>query len=249
MFILFPRLPVEIQDLIWEFTLPGPRVMLVHSDPVLPNGKRALTRNPELFHTSARSCDVKIPVALHVTRGSRKLALLYLTERFHGYWNFKLDTLYLDVQRFMGHAARFNLAYLVENGLLAGFKNLALGSEIWSSSLDGNSPHCLKSVRLCTDISTLYFCHRMDNVQQIQEQWAIVPLNQVVEALSPNGMKVTKIFEERLQKYLEDDHVNDKSEGDSRASKLHIECMLVCQKLSEKTVPTAGGQSIIPANS
>ncbi|PQE05527.1 hypothetical protein CJF30_00007690 [Rutstroemia sp. NJR-2017a BBW] len=141
MFTLFPRLPVEIQDLIWEFTLPGPRVMLVHSDPVLPNGKRALTRNPELFHTSARSCDVKIPVALHVTRGSRKLALLYLTERFHGYWNFKLDTLYLDVQRFMGHAARFNLAYLVENGLLTGFKNLALGSEIWSSSLDGNSPH------------------------------------------------------------------------------------------------------------
>jgi hypothetical protein len=77
----------------------------------------------------------------------------------------------------------------------------------------------------------------------------MVPLNQVVEALSPTGMKVTKIFEERLQKYLEDDHVNHKNQWDSGASKLHIECMLVCQKLSEKTVPTAGGQSIIPATS
>jgi hypothetical protein len=89
----------------------------------------------------------------------------------------------------------------------------------------------------------------MDNVQHIQEQWTMIPLNQVVEALSPNGIKVTKVFEERLQKYLEDDDVNHKNEWDSRASKLHIECMLVCQKLSEKTVPSAGGQSITPANS
>jgi hypothetical protein len=115
--------------------------MLVHWNPVLPNGQHASTRHAELFHTLSRSCDVKVPVALHVTRGSRKLALLYLTERFHGYWNFKLDTLYLDVKPYMGHAARFNLAYLVENGLLDGFRNLALGSEIWCSSLEQNSPH------------------------------------------------------------------------------------------------------------
>ncbi|KAM3084533.1 hypothetical protein ACMFMF_001887 [Clarireedia jacksonii] len=217
MFTLFPQLPLEIQDLIWEFTLPGPRVMLVYWDPRLPNGERATTRKPALFHTTSRSSDVKVPVALHVTKGSRKLALLHLTERFHGYWNFKLDTLYLDVMQYTGHAARFNLAYLVENGLLAGVRNLAIGSEMWSNSM-GNSPHCFRP---------------------LQKQWAMVPLNQGMKVVPQPRIYGVEHFEQDVKEYLQNDHVAYEKEWDSRATKLHIESMFVCNELHENAVPTA----------
>jgi hypothetical protein len=89
----------------------------------------------------------------------------------------------------------------------------------------------------------------MDNFQQMSKQWVMLPLNQVMKLLPPTTIQVTENFEERLMICLEDDHVTHKDEWDSRASKLHIECMFVWSKLLGKPVLASEGQSITLSNS
>jgi hypothetical protein len=116
----FTLLPIEIRRKIWNYTLPGPRVMLV---------LRSENR-PGKYITTAASYGGHHPVALHVNTESRAEAQMTLKPYFGAYWNLETDALYIEAIDY----AQTSVTQLVEmrkKGVLKGFKHIAVDWTIW----------------------------------------------------------------------------------------------------------------------
>ena len=118
-FPLFPLLPPEIRDHIWALSLPSPRVLKAR-------GSNTIYGPDTKYQVSGCSIGGAHPTILSVNQESRAEALKHLTCRFRGYWNLKLDFLYIAVEKWCQSQAWMQLADIVERGLLEGFRNLAL---------------------------------------------------------------------------------------------------------------------------
>lgn len=140
-FSIFSHLPLELQDQIWSHTLPGPRLMRIDYNPVLPNGQYATAKNRNLYNAFPRSFGRQLPTVLQVNKASRRYALSQLVERFHCYWNLKIDIPYIQAKEYQKSATRMTLEHLAESGLLDGFRNLAVDIEIlnWNGNRNGNA--------------------------------------------------------------------------------------------------------------
>ncbi|KAH8784373.1 hypothetical protein BGZ57DRAFT_925369 [Hyaloscypha finlandica] len=94
-FTLFPKLPPELRNKIWEFALPGPRKITIETwDCVIVHVK--------LQHRHRQQQNKSdIPVTLHVCRDSRAIALKHYSLAFSYrllravYFDFEIDTLHL----------------------------------------------------------------------------------------------------------------------------------------------------------
>ena len=98
-FHLFPYLPIELRNLIWTFSLPGPRRIV----------PLTTYRTLEDIPPKKTSISKKDLVALRVNRESRSIALRHYSNWHHAasfgyqYVDFSIDTIYFE-------AASFNLA-------------------------------------------------------------------------------------------------------------------------------------------
>jgi hypothetical protein len=68
-FILFPMLPVELRLQIWKLALPGPRIVEVYLDRVVPDLDRSF------YHEDILRVNTPPPALMHVNRESRSIAL------------------------------------------------------------------------------------------------------------------------------------------------------------------------------
>ncbi|KAI9649168.1 hypothetical protein NHQ30_001735 [Ciborinia camelliae] len=200
--------------------------MRVDYNPILPNGKYATAKTPDLYRTFPRSYGRQLPIALHVNTASRKYALSQLTERFHCYWNLKIDIPYIQVKGYQKSAARFILSHLAESNLLYGFRNLAVDIEILNGN--ANSPDVVASIRHCADLTNLYLAYPSVGIWDDSEgpdtskAWSIAP---------PSDSKVDPAFEKAtmarlpgdVMEYLKDDDRAALENSPGRISKLKIE--------------------------
>jgi hypothetical protein len=116
----FALLPIEIRQKIWNYTLPGPRVMLV---------TRSDSR-PGRYVTSNASYGGHHPSALHVNAESRAQALMTLTPLFGAYWNLRIDAPYIEATDY-SQLSNTQLAEMRLKGVLKKFKHLAIDWTIW----------------------------------------------------------------------------------------------------------------------
>lgn len=152
-FLLLPR---EIRNLIWLYTLPGPRTLLITRNPpprlalrapatAKPNTMGKLVakfrherpptppQRPRLLCSSKYvvapvSYGGRHPIILSINRESREEALRHLTPLFNAYWNLEIDAPYFewDPEEDMLLTREMRLA-----GELDVFKNLAIDWTIW----------------------------------------------------------------------------------------------------------------------
>jgi hypothetical protein len=153
--ITFPflELPQEIQDLIWGFTLPGPRVV-----PIL---------HKEKFYGLASPCAP--PVALHICRASRDIALksgyelAFRTSKHDApiYFNFALDTAYIDSPSLFGDIVGHGEERFSSLPSASRIKRLALGLSVtltWHDSTYWTMPRLAKYSSLETLYIATYLC-------------------------------------------------------------------------------------------
>lgn len=149
----FLELPQEIQDLIWAFTLPGPRVV-----PIL---------HKEKFYGLTSPCAP--PVALHVCRASREIALksgyeLAFPTPKHAapiYFNFALDTAYIDSPGLFGDIVEHGEERFSSLSSASRIKRLALGLSVtltWHDSTYWTMPRLAKYSSLETLYIATYLC-------------------------------------------------------------------------------------------
>jgi hypothetical protein len=152
---VFPilELPQEIQDLIWRFTLPGPRVV-----PIL---------HKEKFHGLTSPCAP--PVALHICRASRDVALksgyemAFRTSKNAApiYFNFALDTAYIDSPSLFGDIVSHGEPRFSSLPSASRIKKLALGLSVtltWHDSTFWTMARLAKYSSLETLYITTYLC-------------------------------------------------------------------------------------------
>ncbi|KAB8296256.1 hypothetical protein EYC80_009030 [Monilinia laxa] len=225
-FTLFTRLPLELQDQIWDCTLPGPRIMRIDYSPILPNGKYTTSKTPDLYHTYPRSYGKQLPIALCVNQVSRTYALSQLTARFHCYWNLKIDIPYIPVKRYQKSAARYILSHLAESRLLDGFRHLAVDIEILNGSL--SSPDAVESIRMCPDLTNLYLAYPLTGTWEDSKgpddskAWSLEPPSESTVGSVSRKATMTKIPEDDLG-YLKDDDRVALESSPGRTSKLNID--------------------------
>ncbi len=149
----FLELPQEIQDLIWRFTLPGPRVV-----PILHKMK---------FYGLASPCAP--PVALHICQASRDIALksgyelAFRTSKHPApiYFNFALDTAYIDSPDLFGDIVEHGEERLSSLDSALRIKRLALGLSVtltWLDSAYLSMPRLSRYSSLETLYITTYLC-------------------------------------------------------------------------------------------
>jgi hypothetical protein len=147
-----PKLPQELLDMIWEYALPGPRVVPFY-----------LKRDE--FNNGLITCPLAPPVMLHVCRASRQIALKHGFEprlsmsslpapRFV---NFTLDTVYLDDSALIGEYCKKPHKCDQLREVLRSVKKLAIGSK-WDMFWD-NTHSALQVITLrnmCWDLKEIY---------------------------------------------------------------------------------------------
>ncbi|QSZ37411.1 hypothetical protein DSL72_009509 [Monilinia vaccinii-corymbosi] len=225
-FTLFADLPIELQDQIWNQTLPGPRIMGVSYNPILPNGQYASTKTPDLYSTFPRSHRRHLPVALHVNQASRNYALSKLTARFHCYWNAHIDIPYIPAKEYRKAAARYILSHLAESKLLDGFRNLALDVDILNEH--AGSPDAVESIRMCPDLTNLYLVYPSVGIQGGLEDpdnskaWSVEPQSESMMGLVSETVAMRKVPKDVLA-YLRDEDRVALEDSPERTSKLNID--------------------------
>ncbi|KAA8568078.1 hypothetical protein EYC84_008490 [Monilinia fructicola] len=228
-FTLFTHLPRELQDQIWDYTLPGPRIMRVDYSPILRNGKYATSKTPDLYRTYPRSYGRQLPIALRVNQASRTYALSQLTARFRCYWNLNIDIPYVPARGYQKSAARYILSHLAESGLLDGFRNLAVDIEI----LNGNfsSPNAVESIHMCPDLTDLYLAYPSIGMWEDSEgpdnskAWSLGPQSESTVGSVSRKSTMTRIPEDFLG-YLKDDDRVALENSPGRISKLNIDIII-----------------------
>jgi hypothetical protein len=149
----FLELPQEIQDLIWGFTLPGPRVV-----PIL---------HKEKFYGLTSPCAP--PVALHICRASRDIALksgyelAFRTSKHAApiYFNFVIDTAYIDSPGLFGDIVGHGEQRFSSLPSASRIKRLALGLSVtlnWHDSTFWTMPRLAKYSSLETLFIATYLC-------------------------------------------------------------------------------------------
>jgi hypothetical protein len=132
-FHLFPTFPREIRNRIWKHSLPPPRILHVRPQRGPYEGFNHLSG--ETYYTTKPSYGGRHPAILFASRESRSEALRYLTKKFEAYWNFEIDTLYLEHREPAGiHDAMNQLLNLRARKMLGGFKHLALEWGSWGTN-------------------------------------------------------------------------------------------------------------------
>ena len=152
-FAPFPRLATELQDLIWEHALPGPRIIVIHPNYV-PSGT---TLSPydcticQLAVYNRQSTITKPPITLHICKNSRDMAMKtyqlvsapsLTRKRF--YINFDKDTVVVDMS-YAVSADASNFPYECQGtvSLLKNLKYLAFNAPLNRWTIDHVSK-CLK---------------------------------------------------------------------------------------------------------
>ena len=149
----FLELPQEIQDLIWRFTLPGPRVV-----PIL---------NKEKFYGLTSPCAP--PITLHICQASRDIALksgyelAFCTSKHAApiYFNFGIDTAYIDSPELFGDIVGHGEQRSSSLPSASRIKRLALGLSVTLNrhdSTDWTMPHLAKYSSLETLFIATYLC-------------------------------------------------------------------------------------------
>lgn len=149
----FLELPQEIQDLIWGFTLPGPRVV-----PIL---------HKEKFYGLTSPCAP--PIALHICRASRDIALkagyelAFRTSKHAApiYFNFAIDTAYIDSSGLFGDIVGHGEQRFSSLPSASRIKRLALGLSVtlhWHDSTYWTMPRLAKYSSLETLFIATYLC-------------------------------------------------------------------------------------------
>lgn len=149
----FLGLPQEIQDLIWSFTLPGPRVV-----PILHKKK---------FYGLTSPCAP--PIALHICRASRDIALksgyelAFCTSKHAApiYFNFAVDTAYIDSSSLFGDIVGHGEHHFSSLPSASRIKRLALGLSVTLNGHDSTywtMPRLAKYSSLETLFIATYLC-------------------------------------------------------------------------------------------
>lgn len=151
-FTLFSSLSLEIRQLIWYQSLPGPRALLITrygaQAEVQPEASRPLwktlfakfkpqkttARRPYPKYTiAAASYGGKQPVALSVSHESRAEALRHLTPVLGIYWNLEIDMPYFEQS--VSDVYREDAVTLIKEMRLAGeldiFRGIAIDWVLW----------------------------------------------------------------------------------------------------------------------
>jgi hypothetical protein len=120
----FPKLPIELRRMIWNFTLPGPR--------------RPETEVTRTQYEAWRSVGLGIRyglIAVQVCRESRALALetFEYSAKLLGYVNFKLDAFFFEMDHYV--AGRIYIPYSLhqpmEKVIRLGARLVVLSSGRW----------------------------------------------------------------------------------------------------------------------
>jgi 2EXR family len=149
----FIELPQEIQDLIWRFTLPGPRVV-----PIL---------HKEKYYGLTSPCAP--PIALHICRASRDIALksgyelAFRTSKHAApiYFNFAIDTAYIDSPGLFGDIVGHGEPRFSSLPSASRIKRLALGLSVTLNPHDSTywtMPRLAKYSSLETLFIATYLC-------------------------------------------------------------------------------------------
>lgn len=157
------ELPPEIQDLVWEFTLPGPRIV-----PIL---------RKEKFYGLTSPCAP--PIALHVCRASRDVALrsgyelAFCTTKHPTpiYFNFAIDTAYIDHPGLFCDLVGHGEAHFSSLDSASRIKRLALGLNVtldWTGANYWTTPRLEKYASLETLYIATYLCDEWLNYGEIK---------------------------------------------------------------------------------
>ncbi|QSZ35366.1 hypothetical protein DSL72_008236 [Monilinia vaccinii-corymbosi] len=146
----FTSLPLDIQRNIWRHTLPGPQIIEIYQYP---------TRTPRLFSSSSTTTATRqeqdilpllrtyipLPIALHINRLSRRLALLHLTplsfahpyylpSNPYAYIDYTYDTIFLSFHTLYPDLGN-NILYSRD---LHKIRYLAVEFNVWCDLLEDN---------------------------------------------------------------------------------------------------------------
>ncbi|OBT69552.1 hypothetical protein VE03_01110 [Pseudogymnoascus sp. 23342-1-I1] len=141
-FELFPQLPTELRLMVWEFCLPGPRVVDIRMC-----RKSIPTSTGELLDVSRFISSVDHPVMLHVCSESRRLARQHYRLAFPKktktewspakiYVDFSIDTIWFDNLRYFPSTPSTSSPKTVPKADFARIKYLAMRHEVERVLLD-----------------------------------------------------------------------------------------------------------------